>query len=69
MFSLSRRKGPELWSSGVSSTWIGPALGTTALSNYDVRVVASCGEEACGSTYHLSQVYAARSLVYELGMN
>ena len=40
MVSLSRRKGPELWISGVSSAWIGPALGTTALSNYDVRVVA-----------------------------
>ena len=32
--------GPELWISEVSSAWIGPALGTTALSNYDVRVVA-----------------------------
>ena len=39
MVPLSRRKGPELWSSGVSFAWIGPALGTTALSNYDVRVV------------------------------
>ena len=40
MVSLSRRKGPELWSSGLSSAWIGPALGTTALGKYDVWVVA-----------------------------
>ena len=29
----------------MSSAWIGPALGTTALGNYDVRVVARAGGE------------------------
>ena len=66
MVSLSRRKGPELWSSGVSSAWIGPAFGTTALSNYDVRVVVRVDGGGRGFLW-VSMLVVARGFLRPVG--